>query len=164
MSALDSDTTLESRDKLTLEYLDLLEEIALLKLQLESVMHDGFQNLSQTRQILGQTAISPLSYSNVMEPTALMTCEKVEEGVSFDLEISPRVMSSSDPDKSKGSKKTLKRSSASDPICWFAALPPQSLRSAKTNFQKSLVIISRLATLQSKAELYRQQIHIPVSQ
>ena len=164
MSALDSDTTLESIEKLTLKYLELLEEIALLKLQLESTMHDGFQNLSQTRQVLGQTAISPLSYSNVMEPTALMTCERVDEGVSFDLEISPRVILPSDADASKGSKITSKRSSASDPICWFAALPPQSLRSARTNFQTSLVIITRLATLQSKAELYRQQIHIPVSQ
>ncbi|KAI6660600.1 coiled-coil domain-containing protein [Oopsacas minuta] len=167
MVTLGSDTTLESIDRLTLDYLAILEEIAVSKQQLESVLHEGFQNLSHTRLVLGQTAISPLSYNNVMEPTALITYEKVDDSISFDLEIghgNKIVSESNNETKNSKQSQSSKTSSASDPIRWFAALPPHSLRSARSNFQKSLVVITHLATLQSRAESFRKQIHFPSTQ
>ena len=178
MSALDTEK-LESLDRLTIEYLSLLEELAVSKQQLESVMHDGFYNLSQARVVLGQTAISPLSYSNIMVPTALVTCDAVDDTVSFDLELRhgtaipetapddeledqsavfKRVPDNGQTYNPKIKSHAKKSSAASDPIRWFTALPPYSLRSARSNFHKSLPIVSHLATLQSRAEHCRKQI------
>ena len=170
---------LESLDRLTIEYLSLLEELAASKQQLESVLHDGFYNLSQARLVLGQTTISPISYSNIMVATALVTCDVVGDTVSFDLELRHRTIIPETapagelgeqpsvlkrvPDNghisdSKVKSRTIKSSAASDPIRWFTALPPYSLRSARSNFHKSLPIVSHLATLQSRAEYCRKQI------
>ena len=177
MSSLEAER-LESLDKLTVEYLSLLEELAASKQQLESVMHDGFYNLSQARVVLGQTVISPLSYNNIMVPTAMITCETTDGIVSFDLELRHGISETASvnelgdqaanckrlPDNGQTSNPKIqsqpkKSSAASDPIRWFTALPPYSLRSARSNFHKSLTIVSHLVTLQGRAEHCRKQIN-----
>ena len=172
-------------DSKIIEYFKRLEELANTKQEFERVIHEGYINLSQARYVLGQTAISPLSYNNVMIPTAFMHPEQGDDSISFDLEfislnpskskqnniektelihegeLSKRIKQSLDKDtEPKQDQLTTKKLSGADPLRWFSALPPHSLRSAQSNFQRALSIISNLATLQCSVEASRTQLYM----
>ena len=174
MSTKIADSSLDGQ---CIKFLELLAELEVKKQELENHMKNGFFHLAKARYAIGVNRVSKLSYPNTMRNLVAVDCSDViDERFSL---YKPLHMSDEDSDDDikqlvrdelrKRHIDTVKsvdsvrfgstenelessRISITDPICWFSALAPQSLRLAQQSFSQALKESCDICNLQAQIE------------
>lgn len=106
--------------------------------------HDGYILIAKTRYTQGQNkttlSIASLPTENSKECKALQTVIRSHDGIGtiqHELETHP----------------VNKETEHSDPINWFGVLVPQTLRTAKEQFQKATQLVIESANVEQKLKI-----------
>lgn len=194
---LSPESLCDGLDQLSINRLELMDQLIKSNMMLECCMRSGFFLLGKTRYALGNRAVSSLQLPNAERKlnalaTAVSTPVPVEGYIGdilyqqidtkfqdpiisvYEDETSEEVLADTD-DHSEGLRKrytsiedekaeeesfegdehnysgnhkvkTINR----DPIRWFSALPPQTLRQAQSDFKSALQLSAQCASIQLK--------------
>lgn len=127
----------DEKNKLTLELLDLIDEMAGLRRSLDNLISAGSMDLSSAKYQLGPENVSHIQYDNRMKSSW-----EVEELSNLRLDLLPA--------KNEGN--------LVDPLNWFGIFVPDSLRSSQKSFKAALVAIIEIQNLNLRMEHLRQEI------
>ncbi|KAB7506646.1 Coiled-coil domain-containing protein [Armadillidium nasatum] len=168
---------LDKLDNLAVLRLELMDELIAAKKDLENFLREGYFLLGKSRYIMGVNAVSmlqvPIEDDNISsgfyttvskEPLSEMPSltnhlfnihiredrEESKDKVVEEKEVSLRKRKSESKldDSEKEEVEVVKKEN--NPLNWFNALPPQSLRKAQEYFKKAIIKSVECATIQSK--------------
>ncbi|XP_011210332.1 uncharacterized protein Cc115 [Bactrocera dorsalis] len=126
-------------DLLYLEMLDLIEQYATSRVNIEKLMNSGQLMLAKTRYLKGSQTISsaqiPTENSNTFNALCVLEEQKNDTKISS-VEYS---LMRRNVDKDK---------EFVEPMHWFTLLPPSSLRTASDHFKKCLELVLESANVQ----------------
>lgn len=127
----------ELQDKLLLDMLDLVEQLVLCKIEIETTTNAGQLMLAKSRYIDGAQSVtgSRLPTENSAHFKALKTVNE-SENVELNLELNVQ--------------KADKANGFIDPIRWFGVLVPRSLQLARDRFNRAIEITVECANIQLK--------------
>ncbi|KAL7636299.1 UNVERIFIED_CONTAM: hypothetical protein RMT77_013058 [Armadillidium vulgare] len=165
---------LDKLDNLAVLRLELMDELIAGKKDLENFLRDGYFLLGKSRYIMGVNAVSmlqvPIEDDNISsgfyttvskEPLSEMPSltnylfnihireSKDKVGDEKEVLLRKRKAESKLSDSEKEEVEEVVRKE-NNPLNWFNALPPQSLRKAQEYFKKAIIKSVECATIQSK--------------
>ena len=172
----------ELLDEHCVKFLEILAELEVKKQELENHMKNGFFHLAKARYAIGLNRVSKLSYPNTMKNSVAVDCsDEIDERFSL---YKPLPSEADDVDSDEDIEKIMKEElrkrhvgpsnsnydrtglieeipkpkiAVTDPIRWFSALAPQSLRMAQQSFSQALKESCEICNLQVQIEEVQKQ-------
>jgi hypothetical protein len=149
----------DDKDAIIIEIFSNLQSLANLRKQYDMAVSEGYINLSKARYSLGVVCMSPLSYPSSMTASVGVTNDSERKDIHFILshpddvnnEREEELLRQRKPEPVedvKTNNDNKQQQNSIDPIKWFSALPPSSLRTSQHNFKLSIELTIALVNTQ----------------